>query len=412
MRAAVFDCHSGISGDMTLGAFLDAGLELAVLEREVRKVGLRGVRLGAKKVRRGAFVGTKFTVSTEAAPAHSAARHTPYSEIVRLLRRSRLAPVVKTLALEIFDRLARAESKVHGLSRAQVEFHEVGAVDSIVDIVGAAAAFHHWGIRKVFVRNLNAGAGDVGHGHHGKMRVPGPGAMELLKGFPVRFVSTKSELVTPTGAAILAALAETTEEVPALTVDRIGYGAGTADLKDRANLLRLTVGEIPEKKFSGDRILVLEANLDDMNPLGFEILYARLFQAGALDVFVVPVLMKKMRPAYKLSVLFEHARKDAVAAIVFAETTTFGVRFLEVDRFILDRSIVRVPTRFGRVAVKIGRANGIPGIASPEYEDCKKIALARRRPFAEVYREARERAAEWISGSARSGPRRAGRRKE
>jgi uncharacterized protein (TIGR00299 family) protein len=319
---------------------------------------------------------------------------------------------VKALALKIFEKLAAAEAKVHGLPAAAVQFHEVGAVDSIVDIVGAAAAVHHWGIRKVFVRNLNAGAGDVRHGHHGRMRVPGPGTMELLKGFPVRLVSTPSELVTPTGAAILAALAEATEEIPALAVDRIGYGAGSSELKDRANLLRLTVGEIPARRFAGDRILVLEANLDDMSPLGFELLYDRLFKAGALDVFVAPVLMKKMRPAFKLSVLFEHPLKEKIAETVFAETTTFGARFLELDRFLLDREIVRVATRFGKIAVKIGSANGIPRIASPEYEDCKKISLASGKPFAEIYREARKRAAGLISESGRSGPRRAGRRKE
>ncbi len=388
MKTAIFDAFSGMAGDMTIGAFLDAGFDFSLLQSELKKLRLSGYSVSCEKTRRGVFSGTKFVVHIKT-HAHHGHRH--LSEIRRLILKSRLHPGIKKISRRIFETLGRAEAKVHGIKPEEVSFHEVGAIDSIVDIVGAAVCVHHLGIGKIFVRNLHVGQGNVRTHHHGRMMLPSPGTLELLKGFKVQHAPIDFEMVTPTGAAILSALAEKTEDLPSVGVQAIGYGAGTMEFKDRPNLLRVTLGEI-SKGFAQDRILALEANLDDMNPLGFEILYARLFKAGALDVYVTPILMKKMRLAYKLSVLFEHSKKNKIAEILFKETTTFGVRFLELDRFILKRTMLKIPTSLGKISVKVGSIDGHPHIASPEYEDCKKIALKRGVAFRGVYEEAKNRA--------------------
>lgn len=402
MNVAVFDCYSGISGDMTLGALLDAGFDFQLLQSEIRKLRLPSIKLTVKKTKRGLFSGVKFDVHVDKHLDHA---HRHLLDIQKLIHRSRLHPRIKELSYRMFRNLGRAEARVHGTASRDVFFHEVGAIDSIVDLVGAAIAFHHLKIGKVFVRNLFVGLGEVKTGHHGKVMLPCPGALELLKGFLVHHASLPFEMVTPTGAAILATVAEKTEEIPSLEISSIGYGAGSQDFKGRPNLLRVTLGKV-SSRLEKDRVLVLETNLDDMSPLGFEILYQRLFKAGALDVYVTPILMKKMRPAYKLSVLFEHPIKQKISEVVFKETTTFGVRFLELDRFLLNRRTLKVPTRFGSLAVKIGSINGQSHIASPEYEDCKKAALAKRVPFREVYKEAKKQATQipgFRKGSIESG---------
>lgn len=388
MNVAVFDCYSGIAGDMTIGAMLDAGFDFKLLSREIGKLKLRGVKLAWKKVKRGFFSGTKFDVLLGGSSRH---HHTHLSDIEKIISKSRLHARVKELSVRMFRMLARAEAKVHGTSVGRIAFHEVGAFDSIVDIVGTAVCLHHLGIRKVFVRNLHVGSGETRTQGHGKVMLPSPGTLELLRGFSVHHAKIPFEMVTPTGAAILATLAEKTEDLPQVEVTAVGYGAGSMMFPDRPNLLRVTVGKI-SSRFRQDRILILETNLDDMNPLGFETLYRRLFETGALDVFVTPVFMKKIRPAYKLTVLFEHRLKARISEIVFRETTTFGVRFLEVDRFVLERRKISVRTRFGQVSVKVGSLDGHPHVAAPEYEDCKRIAMARRIPFREVYQEAGKKA--------------------
>jgi len=398
MNIAIFDCYSGIAGDMTLGAFLDAGFDFNLLKREVSKLCPRTVRLRARKVRRGNLTGTKFDVLIPSSGKHP---HTTFPELQAKIAKSRLALPVRSLAIRILKKLAEAEAKAHGVSPAKVILHEVGALDSLADIAGTAVCLHHWGIQKIFVRNLHVGKGMIRTGTHGAMLNPPPAALGLLRGFKISHAPVPFELITPTGAAILAALAEKTEEIPSVIVREIGYGAGTRDLKDRPNLLRLTVGRLSPASFDRDRILALETNLDDMNPLGFEILYERLFEAGALDVYVTPILMKKMRPAQKLTVLHEHSRMESVARVVFRETTTFGARFLELDRLILERKTVRVKTRFGGVAVKIGSLDGKTTIASPEYRDCRKIALRKKLPFQIVYREAQKRAGVFLKGEER-----------
>ena len=392
MKAAIFDAFSGMAGDMALGAFLDAGFDFNLLKSELKKLNVSGYSLNCVKTSRGHFNGTKFNVCIRPGHFHD---HTPLSKIRELIRQSRLHPGIKKNALKIFEKLGRAEARVHGVPLEKVFFHEVGAVDSIVDIVGTAVCLHHLRIEKIFVRNLHVGRGTLKTHHHGRMALPSPAALELLKGFELHHAPIDYEMVTPTGAAILAALAEKTSDLPSMETQAVGYGAGTRDFKDRPNLLRVSWGDVL-RGFSRDRILVLETNLDDMNPLGFEILYSHLFKAGALDVCVTPILMKKMRPAFKLSVLFEHVRKQEISAAVFKETTTLGVRFLELDRFLLQRKFVTVSTRFGKLKVKVGSAEGRPSIVSPEYEDCKKAALKNGMAFRTVYGEAKKCALKFL----------------
>lgn len=395
MKVAVLDCYSGIAGDMTVGAFLDAGFDFKLLRKELSKLSLRGVRLEAKKTVRNGISATKFQVLISEKPG---CPHTAYPGIEKGILRSRLSKPVKEISLRIFRTLAQAEGKVHGKAVRDVALHEVGALDALADIVGTAVCLDRWNIKKVFVRNLHTGRGVFKMGHHGKMMNPPPATLELLRGFEVRHSPVAFEMITPTGAAILSAMAEKTEDLPSVQVERIGYGAGTRDFRNRANVLRLTVGETGSS-FHKDRVLVLETNIDDMNPLGFETLYSRLFRAGVLDVFVMPVLMKKMRPAYKLSVLFELPKKEAVSRIVFQETPTLGVRFLEVDRLILERKKFEMKTKYGKISVKTGLLDDRTLIASPEYEDCKKIAFAKKLPFRKVYEEAREKALKQITRS-------------
>lgn len=392
MKAAIFDAFSGMAGDMTLGAFLDGGFDFNLLRSELKKLNVSGYSLSRVKASRGHFTGTKFDVRIRPGYFHD---HTRLSEIRGLIRKSRLHPGIKKNALKIFEKLGRAEARVHGVPLEKVFFHEVGAVDSIVDIVGTAICLHHLGIEKIFVRNLHVGRGALKAHHHGRIALPSPAASELLKGFELHHAPIDHEMVTPTGAAILAALAEKTSDLPSMETRAVGYGAGTRHFKDRPNLLRVSWGEIL-RGFFRDRIFVLETNLDDMNPLGFEILYARLFKAGALDVYVTPILMKKMRPAFKLSVLLEHAKRQEISAAVFKDTTTLGVRFLELDRFLLQRKFVTVSTRFGKLKVKVGSADGQPCIVSPEYEDCKKAALKYGAAFRTVYGEAKKCAAGFL----------------
>ncbi|HNV86017.1 MAG TPA: nickel pincer cofactor biosynthesis protein LarC [Candidatus Omnitrophota bacterium] len=393
MNVAIFDCYSGIAGDMTVGAFLDAGFDFNRLEKELSKLCPRAVRFRARKVRRGNLSGTKFDVLIPPAAKHS---HTTFPELRARIEKSRLLPPVKDLTAKILKRLVEAEAGIHGVSSSKVVLHEAGALDSLADIAGTAFCLHHWEIRKVFARNLQMGKGMIGAGTHGILPNPPPAVLELLRDFSICYAPVPFELVTPTGAAILSALSEKTESIPSVLVREVGYGAGTRDLPDRANMLRLTVGRLSPCSAGRDRILALEANLDDMNPLGFEILYERLFGGGALDVYVTPILMKKMRPAQKLTVLFEHSAMEAIARAVFRETTTFGVRFLELDRLILPRRKIRVPTKLGTIGVKVGSLDGKDSIASPEYRDCRKIALQRKLPFQAVYREAQKAAGNFL----------------
>jgi pyridinium-3,5-bisthiocarboxylic acid mononucleotide nickel chelatase len=385
MKIAYLDTFSGISGDMTVGALLHVGLPLAIVEESIAALGLADVMLSAERVARSGIDATKFHVHVRAEHAHDGHVHRPYAAIRELLERSALAPRVKDAALAIFARLADAEGRVHGVAPDTVEFHEVGALDAIVDVVGTALGFAHLGIEAVYAAPLPLGQGRV-RSAHGPLPVPAPAVVELLAGRPVRLEDGSAELVTPTGAAIVAALARA-EPVPEMRIAAVGYGAGDRTLTDRPNVLRILVGE-PVVAPGGDDVVVLETTIDDMSPQLYEYVLERLLGAGARDAFLVPAIMKKSRPATVLRVLAAPADRDRLAAIVFAETSTIGLRFATWRRLVLPREERTVETPYGTVRVKIARApDGTPNVA-PEFDDCRRLASERGVPLKLVHQAA------------------------
>jgi uncharacterized protein (TIGR00299 family) protein len=377
VRIGYFDCFSGISGDMTLGALVDAGVDPRALTSAVESLGLT-CALTFETVRRAGFRATHARVE---APHEHVHRHLHHIEAI--IDKGALTPRQQDLARRIFRRLGEAEAAVHGIELAKVHFHEVGAVDSIVDIVGAAVGLDLLGVERFEASAVPPGRGSV-RGAHGTMPLPAPATAELLKGVPLAASDVEMELTTPTGAAIVTTVAERFGPLPALTVSAIGLGAGTRDLPGQANVLRLFVGDVALPA-DGDRVWVLETNLDDLP--GEVVGYAttRLLAAGALDAFVVPIQMKKNRPGVMLSVLCDEPRIAEMEEILFRETTTLGVRRYPVSRHKLRRQAAEVATRFGPVKGKLGWIEGRPPTFSPEYDDCARVASALGVPLREVY---------------------------
>jgi len=382
-KLAYLDCNSGISGDMTLGALIDAGVELTALAEAVDSMGMPGCRLVAEEVRKLGIRATQLTVVCE---EEQPARH--LSEILKLIDNSRLTSVQKETARRIFTRLGEAEAKVHGVDIEKVHFHEVGAADSIADIVGAAVGWDLLGVDRIVASPVPTGGGTV-RISHGLVGVPAPATAELLQGIPLAESEVQSELTTPTGAAILATLVDDFGPLPAMTVDRVAYGAGQRDLPQQANVLRLFVGEAVSEAPS-DRVWVLETNLDDLSGEMIAYCTTRLWEAGALDVFTTGIQMKKNRPGVKLSVLCGEAEIDGIEAILFSETTTLGVRRWPVSRHVLQREAHSVETEFGPIEGKVGRLRDGTVRFAPEFESCRKIAAAGDVPLREVYEAARK----------------------
>ena len=388
MKIAYFDTISGISGDMAVGAFLHLGVSLDALRAELQKIALSGYTLGQTVKEHSGIQAIKFQVEV-----HEPQGERSFRAIAELIRSSALTPRVKELALQIFTVLAEAEGKVHGVATADVHFHEVGAVDSIVDIVGTAFCLQALDVEQVYVSPVPLGSGVV-PSRHGILPVPGPATLELLKGFPVRFADGSAELVTPTGAAIVAALAQLTR-VPAMQVEAIGYGAGTRTLADRPNVLRIAVGRSQDtleqdasQALSAERLMVLETNIDDLNPEFYEYVIERLIEAGARDVFVCPIHMKKNRPGVLLWVLCDPVNCERLSSLLFAETSTLGIRSYPVDRVALRRERRNVETSYGTIGVKVAyQPDGRPQFA-PEYEECKRAAREKNVPLKIVYEAA------------------------
>jgi pyridinium-3,5-bisthiocarboxylic acid mononucleotide nickel chelatase len=368
MRTAYFDCFSGISGDMTIGALVDAGASFEELRAQLARLNIPGYKLTAEKVTKQGIAGTKFHVHVQ----DPGTEHRRLGDIETIMRRSALTSHIQNRAVEVFTRLAEAEATIHHTTIDQVHFHEVGAIDSIVDITGAVIGLDLLGVQRVLASAVNVGSGFV-RATHGVLPVPGPATAELLRGAPTYARGHDGELTTPTGAALLATLAESFGPLPELRIGQIGYGAGTKDLLHAPNLLRVLIGE-DNTRGDADVITVLEANLDDMNPEWFEYAQERLFAQGALDVFYTPIFMKKNRPATKLSVLCETGNVDTLVETLFHNTSTFGVRTYEVRRQKLQRFTQTVDTPFGPIAVKIGQWRGQVVQISPEYESCRQAA--------------------------------------
>ncbi len=384
MKLAYFDCFSGISGDMTLGALLDAGCDLAQLRAELRGLQVSGWELSAERVWKNGMAATRVHVKTE-----DQQRHRPLSAILQILRDSNLASPVRDRASAIFQKLGEAEARVHDLPIEKIHFHEVGAVDAMVDIVGACIGFHALAIEKFACSPLNVGGGTVKMAH-GVLPVPAPATANLLQGKPTYSNGVQRELVTPTGAAIVATLCDSFGPQPPMRVSAIGYGAGVAELEGQPNVLRIMIGETAGKVVPGydQEITVIEANLDDMNPQIYGYFQEKALAAGALDVFTTPVQMKKNRPGTLLTVLSQSADTQALMSLIFAETTTFGVRSYSAQRRVLPRESVKVNTSFGEVRIKLSRVNGRILHASPEYDDCRKLAEEKNVPLQRVINEA------------------------
>lgn len=385
MRLAYFDCPSGASGDMILGALVDAGAPFEALARELAGLGVDGYRLERREVIKAGFRATKVDVQL----GHHEAAHRGLREILDILERSRLDPTVRDTASRIFRRLAEAEARVHGTTPERVQFHEVGAVDAIVDVTGACIGLHLLGVDAVHVGALPVGGGFV-DGPHGRMPVPGPATAELLKGFPTLDTGIRRELVTPTGAAILTTLAAGAGAMPAMRVTAVGYGAGTMEL-ETPNVLRLFVGEAPLAMVTApaETIVQVETTVDDMSPQLYEPLLERLLEAGALDVWLTPVIMKRSRPGVVLTALCEPGRVSDLSRLLFEESSTIGVRWTAYQRSRLEREMVRLQTAYGPVTFKVSRLEGRVVTVTPEFEEVRRIARDLGLPVREVLEQAR-----------------------
>jgi len=384
MKTAYFDCFSGISGDMTLGALVDAGCPVDLLRSKLTALQVPGWQLSSEKVWKNGMSATHVTVKTE--DTHT---HRSLTTILGILEKSELDPSVKERSSAIFRKLGEAEASVHDVPIEKIHFHEVGAVDAIVDIVGACIGFHHLGVQKFACSPLNVGGGTAKMAH-GVLPVPAPATARLLLGKPTYSNGVQKELVTPTGAAIVATLCDSFGPQPAMQVTAIGYGAGAVDLEHQPNVLRIMAGDLIERSIDthSGTIRVLEANLDDMNPQIFGYLLEKALAAGALDVFSTPAQMKKNRPGMLVTILCKPEDEPTFRQMLFAETSTLGVRSHLVERYALPREFVTVTTRFGEIRLKIVRSSGQILHAAPEFDDCRKLAEEKNVPLHEVMEEA------------------------
>ena len=379
-----FDCFSGVSGDMILGALVDAGLPFKDLVHGLKSVPIETYDLKCKPVMRGGLTATKVEVVVR----DGFRSPIPLSRIQRIIASSQLPAGVKDRSREVFDQLARAEGAAHRVSPSDVQFHEIGVVDSIVDVLGTVLGCHLLGVERATASSVNLGSG-VLDSAHGTLPVPGPAVAVLARGVPVYSAGPVRELTTPTGIALLSALVQEFGPLPLMRPTAVGYGAGTADPDGWPNVLRVFLGEsIPAAFGDTEAVVQIETNLDDLNPQAYETVMDRVFAAGALDVTLTPVIMKHGRPGIVLAALAPREKAEAVAGVVLRETTTLGVRLQEMSRRVLPRRLESVRTRGGTVRVKVAET-GEGGIkAAPEYQDCKRIAEQSGRPVREVMEEA------------------------
>lgn len=378
MKVAYFDCFAGISGDMTLGALVDAGLSFAALKSELDKLSVREFTLSQRRVEKHGIAGTKIDVNAREGHVH---RH--LKDVLKIINSSSISASAKEKAARVFQKLAKAEAKIHGTTIEAVHFHEVGAVDAIVDVVGAIVGLELLEIEAIYASRFRFGSGHT-RGAHGAMPVPVPAVVEMTKGFPAERTDIPYELVTPTGAALLTALASNIGETIQLRTESTGYGAGTRDVEQVPNLLRIEIGELVADPQT-DLPVLLETNIDDMTPEIYGYLIDRLFEAGARDAFLTPVIMKKGRPGIQLTVLTDPNKETELTELIFSETTTLGIRRLPVQRHTLERRTDTVQTPYGPIRVKIADIGGKQRI-TPEYDDCARIAREKQVPILDVYK--------------------------
>ena len=387
MKIAYFNCFSGISGDMCLGALVDLGLPLADLSKALEGLRLAGFTLKSRRVKRAGLSATKVDVLVQ----DGMDQPMTFQDIRRLLQAARLPAVVREDSLHVFENLASAEAAAHRTSLAKVHFHELGIIDSLVDVVGTIVGCQLLGIEGIYSSVMNVGSGTI-ESNHGRLPVPAPATAHLVKGLPIYAAGPERELTTPTGAALMATLSRGAGAMPAMTMNAVGNGAGSFNPSDWPNVLRVFLGETSAAAES-DRIMVLETNLDDMNPQAYELLMDRLLAQGALDVTLTPVIMKRSRPGIVLTVLADTVKVESILRVMFAETTTLGIRIQEMSRRLQAREIIELSTKFGPVRIKVAKGSGRAGRlkARPEYRDCKRLAEETGLPLQTIVQEVERR---------------------
>lgn len=379
MKIAYFDTISGISGDMTLGAFISAGVAVDKLISELQKLQLSGFEISSRHITRNGIVATKIDVVISHQPHY----HRHWNDIKELIEKSTLSTVVKERAKRIFYEVAVAEAKVHNTSIEKIHFHEVGAIDSLVDIVGTSICLEELGIQDIYSSPIKVGNGGTVHSQHGQLPIPTPATMEILKNYPILLTDVPYELTTPTGAAIIKALSQGVLSTERMKVSAIGYGAGDREIEQLPNILRILIGEL-EQEHQGEEIISIETNIDNMNPEIHPYIIEKLLAAGVNDAYLIPLIMKKGRPGVMLNVLVERGKSDRALEIIFQETTTLGVRIQPVGRIKLPRSQKEVSTSLGIISVKVVTIDGREQLR-PEFEECKRIAFEKNLPLLEVY---------------------------
>jgi len=386
MKIAYFDCFSGISGDMTVGSLLDAGLKIGTLEKELKKLGLTGYQLEVDKVVKKGISATQFKVRIKEEGVERR-----FKDILTIIEKSKLDEEIKKETKKIFFNIAQAESKIHRKDLDKIHFHEIGGLDSIIDITSAVIGIKTLGIEEIYSSALPVGKGFVKCAH-GVIPVPAPATLELLKNIPTYSGGIESEMITPTGAGIIGTLAKSFRERPLMKIERTGYGAGEKEFTI-PNLLRISIGEKILKDehskdgYVSDEVVLIETNIDDMNPEFYDYIMERLFSQGALDAFLTPIQMKKNRPAHMLSIVVYEQNLKEILEVLFSESTTLGVRIREIKRLRLAQQNFIAETKYGKIRVKIGIFKGEIKNIAPEYEDCKKMAKQHQVPLKEVYEE-------------------------
>ena len=389
MKIAYFDCFSGISGDMIVGALLDAGLKIETLEKELKKLGLTGYQLEINKVVKKGISATKFKVKIKEEGVERR-----FKDILTILEKSKLDEEIKKETQKIFFNIAQAESKIHQEDIDRIHFHEIGGLDSIIDITSAVIGIKTLGIEEIYSSALPLGKGFV-ECSHGIIPVPAPATLELLKNIPTYSGGIESEMITPTGAAIISTLAKSFGERPLMKIEWIGYGAGEKEFRI-PNLLRVSIGEKILKDenlkdgYVSDEAVLIETNIDDMNPEFYDYIMEQLFSRGALDVFLTPIQMKKNRPAHMLSIIVYEQDLKKILEVLFSESTTLGVRIREIKRLRLAQQNIIAETKYGKIRVKVGIFKGEIKNIAPEFEDCKKMTKQHQVPLKEIYEEAKK----------------------
>ncbi len=380
MKIAYFDTIAGVSGDMTLGAFVSAGLPLDELRSNIALLNLPGVELEAKHIKRNGITAVKIDVVISTRQTH----HRHVKDIFDIIDDSPISPRVKEHAKKIFMEVAKAEAKVHDSTIEKIHFHEVGALDSIVDIVGTALCFELCGIEAAYSSPVRLGSGGFVETEHGRLPLPAPATSEILRDYPIVLTNVAHELTTPTGAAIIKAMSRGVLATESFEVRQIGYGAGTMEFAELPNLLRIMIAELPTE-YARDNLVAVETNIDDMNPEIYPYLIEQLLKAGANDAYLLPVIMKKGRPGIILSALVERSRLDTITGIILSQSSSIGLRMHAVERMKVAREEREMDTPLGRVKYKVVTKNGSE-ILIPEFEECKRLADEKKIPLIEVYR--------------------------